>query len=61
MELKLDREGLKALGAAARAFKLAQSKGYVWVSDQGTFDTCEGWLCPPAPKRSPNPDQMELA
>lgn len=35
------RAGMAALAAAARAFALAQSKGYVWVSDDGAFLTCE--------------------
>lgn len=54
------RAGLSALGAAARAFALAQSKGYVWIGEQGAFDTCEEWDLPPAPK-VPNPDQLQLA
>lgn len=60
MDLTVDRVGMKALGAAARAFTLAQTKGYVWIGEQGLFDTCEEWDLPPAPK-TPNPDQLRLA
>ena len=35
------REGLAALGAAARAFTQAQRKGYAWIGEQGCFETCE--------------------
>jgi hypothetical protein len=54
------RAGLSALGAAARAFAAAQGKGYVWIGDQGVFETCEEWDLPPAPKVT-NPDQLRLA
>lgn len=54
------RAGLSALGASARAFALAQKKGFVWISDDGTFDTCEGWDCPPEPKVL-HPEQLRLA
>lgn len=54
------RAGLSALGASARAFALAQRKGYVWIGDQGVFETCEEWDVPPAPK-VPNPEQLTLA
>jgi hypothetical protein len=58
--LKPDPKGVEALRAAARAFTRAQVKGYVWISDQGTFETCEGWLSPPEPKVA-NPEQLRLA
>jgi hypothetical protein len=60
MDLTIDRTGMSALGAAARAFAAAQRKGYVWVGEQGTFATCEEWDLPPAPKVA-NPDQLPLA
>jgi len=61
MDLTIDRTGMAALGAAARAFATAQRKGYVWVDEeQGTFATCEDWDVPPAPKVA-NPDQLPLA
>ena len=59
MDLNIDRAGMKALGEAARAFARAQSKDLVWIGDQGTFETCEGWFEPPAPKVT-NPDQLVL-
>lgn len=57
MDLTIDRAGMTALGAAARAFAAAQRKGYVWISDQGTFATCEEWIEP----KVANPDQLPLA
>jgi hypothetical protein len=60
MDLTIDRAGMAALGGAARAFALAQRKGYVWIGEQGTFDTCEEWDMPPAPKVA-NPDQLPLS
>ena len=49
--------GMAALAAAARAFALAQRKGYVWLSEDGMFLTCEEWGLPPAPKHD-NPAQL---
>jgi hypothetical protein len=54
------RAGMSALGAAARAFTAAQNKGYVWLGDEGLFETCEEWDLPPAPKVL-HPDQLRLA
>jgi hypothetical protein len=59
MDLNVDRAGMKALTSAARAFARAQSKGYVWIGEQGTFETCEGWMSPPEPKTG-NPDQLVI-
>jgi hypothetical protein len=59
MDLTIDRAGLSALGAAARAFAAGQRKGYVWIGEQGTFETCEEWLAPPEPKVL-NPEQLRL-
>ena len=56
-ELTLDAEGKRALAAAARAFARAKRKGYVWVNDEGFYESHESqlaWL-PPEP---PNPDQL---
>jgi len=58
-ELELDAVGKRALAAAARAFRRAQAKGYVWVNDDGFFESHEGqleWL-PPAPI---HPDQLRF-
>jgi hypothetical protein len=57
---KLDKEGAAALAAAARAFARAQKKGYVWIGDQGTFETYENTLAfvPPPPI---HPDQLRFA
>lgn len=58
-ELELDAEGKRALAAAARAFRRAQTKGYVWVNADGFFESHEGqisWV-PPTP---PNPDQLRF-
>lgn len=60
MDLTIDRAGMKALTLAARAFARAQAKGYVWIGEDGLFDTCEMWDLPPAPKVA-NPDQLPLA
>lgn len=51
--------GKAALAGAARAFDRAKRHGYVRVGDQGTFETCEGWLNPPEQKTK-NPDQLRL-
>jgi hypothetical protein len=51
---------MSALGAAARAFTAAQNKGYVWLGDEGLFETCEEWDLPPAPKVL-HPDQLRLS
>jgi hypothetical protein len=60
MTRELERKGEAALAASARAFTKAQNKGYVWLSDDGVFETWEqtGMFCPAAP---PNPDQLRLA
>lgn len=57
---KLDREGAAALAAAARAFRKAQNKGYVWIGEQGAFETHEStgaWTPPPLI----HPNQLRLA
>lgn len=56
----VDREGAAALAAAARAFRKAQNKGYVWIGEQGSFETHEstGAWTPPPPI---HPDQLRLA
>lgn len=51
---------IAALDPAARAFKRAQDKGFVWMGEQGSFETCEEWELAPAPKVL-NPDQLRLA
>lgn len=51
---------IAALEPPARAFKRAQDKGYVWMGEQGSFQTCEEWGLPPAPKEI-NPAQLRLA
>jgi hypothetical protein len=58
--MTLDREGVKALAAAARAFARAQKLGYAWIGDEGCFETCEDWGAPPSQKID-NPDQLRLA
>jgi hypothetical protein len=60
MDAELDREGVAALAAAARAFRKAKNKGYVWIGEQGMFETHEmtGAFVPAPP---PNPDQLRLA
>jgi hypothetical protein len=56
----MDRERFKAaLAAAARAFTKAQTKGYVWISDDGLYETWEQTLMfDPAPPT--NPAQLRL-
>jgi hypothetical protein len=56
-------KGKAALAAAARAFTRAQTKGYVWISDEGTFETWEqtGLWAPAPPAPSINPGQLRLA
>ena len=60
MTRQIEKEGKAALAAAARAFTKAQKLGYVWISDDGTFETHEGQLgfVPPDPI---HPDQLRLA
>lgn len=57
---KLDKEGVAALAAAARAFERAKKKGYVWIDDQTqmflTYEADDLFM-PPAP---PNPDQLRF-
>jgi hypothetical protein len=52
-------EVIKGLAPAARAFEAAKRKGYVWIGEQGFFETHESeigfWPEPP-----PNPDQLRL-
>jgi hypothetical protein len=58
--MTVDREGVAALAAAARAFTRAQVKGYVWVGQSGLFETHEStgaWAPPPPIHR----DQLRLA
>lgn len=50
---------LAALAASARAFDKAKTKGYVWISDDGTYQTYEmfdGFR----PSPGPNPDQLTI-
>lgn len=51
---------LAALAASANAFDRAKVKGYVWIGEQGTFQTHEmyGGFVPPPPI---HPDQLRLA
>jgi hypothetical protein len=53
------RETIQALAPAARAFTKAQSKGHVWIGQDGLFETIEstGMYQPADPK---NPDQLRL-
>jgi hypothetical protein len=55
-----EREGKAALAAAARAFTKAQTKGLVWIGEQGTFETHEAWDMPQY-RPSDNPAQLRLA
>jgi hypothetical protein len=53
-------EIIAGLAPAARAFERAKRKGYVWIGEQGTFETFEmfdDW----EPSPPPNPDQLRLA
>jgi hypothetical protein len=56
---KLAREAITALAPPARAFARAQKLGYVWLGEQGTFETVDGTLCHD-PKPPANPDQLRL-
>lgn len=59
IDAKLARETIKVLAPAARAFAKAQKQGYVWIGEQGTFQTIEAfdaW----EPKPPPHPDQLRL-
>lgn len=52
-------EARAALDGPARAFRRAQKKGYVWIGEDGFFETHEGQLGfvpePPA-----HPEQLRL-
>lgn len=56
---KLARETIALLKPAARAFAKAQSRGHVWIGEQGTFETIESQIAyvPADPK---DPDQLRL-
>lgn len=55
----MDPKGKKALAEAAKAFERAKRKGYVWVREDGAWESHESRLMfiPPAP---PNPDQLRF-
>jgi hypothetical protein len=55
----LARETIAALGPAARAFAKAQTKGHVWVGEQGSFETIDGTLVHD-PAQPANPHQLRL-
>lgn len=56
---EIDGQGLRALAAAARAFERAKAKGFVWMNDDGYFESHEGQLgfIEPRPK---NPAQLRF-
>jgi hypothetical protein len=56
----LDPEGKRALAAAARAFARAQRKGYVWVNEDGFYESHEGQLAW-VPSDPIHPDQLRFA
>lgn len=55
------KAGKAALAAAARAFARAQAKGYVWIGEQGAFETSESEIGGPPPSKSTHPGQLRLA
>lgn len=60
MQLKLDPKGAAALRQAAAAFERAKRKGYVWIGEDGRYQTHEQFDMPVQPKVI-HPDQLRLA
>lgn len=61
MQLKLDREAAAALRASAAAFERAKRKGYVWIGEDGRYQTHEQFDMLEEPKVVYHPEQLRLA